>query len=117
MNSRILQVRKNLKLTQDDFAKKIGLSKNFVWMVEKGERTPSERTLKDICREFNVNYDWLISGEGEMFQDDDSDAQAIIDSVMTGSNEFAKKILIKFAKLSEEHWKLIEEIVTELEKE
>lgn len=117
MNSRILQVRKSLKLTQDDFAKKIGLSKNFVWMIEKGERTPSERTLKDICREFNVNYDWLTSGEGEMFQDDDSDAQAIIDSVMTGSNEFAKKILVKFARLSEEHWKLIEEIVAELEKE
>ena len=52
---------------------------------------------------------------GNMFMDDDGDAQAIVDSVMTGDNEFAKKILVKFAKLSEEHWKQLEEILTELE--
>lgn len=115
MNARIQQIRKTAKMTQDEFADKIGLSKNFVWMIEKGERTPSERTIKDICREFKVNYDWLVNGTGDMFQSDDSDAQAIVDSVMTGDNEFAKKILVKFAKLSDEHWKQLQEILTELE--
>lgn len=115
MNTRIQQIRKTAKMTQDEFADKIGLSKNFVWMIEKGERTPSERTIKDICREFKVNYDWLVNGTGDMFQSDDSDAQAIVDSVMTGDNEFAKKILVKFAKLSDEHWKQLQEILTELE--
>ena len=115
MNTRIQQIRKTAKMTQDEFADKIGLSKNFVWMIEKGERTPSERTIKDICREFKVSYDWLVNGIGDMFQSDDSDAQAIVDSVMTGDNEFAKKILVKFAKLSDEHWKQLQEILTELE--
>nr|DAZ59719.1 MAG TPA: Repressor protein CI [Caudoviricetes sp.] len=115
MNTRIQQIRKTAKMTQDEFADKIGLSKNFVWMIEKGERTPSERTIKDICREFKVNYDWLVNGTGEMFQDDDSDAQAIVDSVMTGDNDFAKKILVKFSKLSEERWKQLQEILEELE--
>lgn len=116
MNTRIQQIRKTAKMTQDEFADKIGLSKNFVWMIEKGERTPSERTIKDICREFKVNYDWLVKGIGNMFQsDDDGDAQAIVDSVMTGDNEFAKKILVKFAKLSDEHWKQLQEILTKLE--
>lgn len=115
MNTRIQQIRKTAKMTQDEFADKIGLSKNFVWMIEKGERTPSERTIKDICREFKVNYDWLVNVTGDMFQSDDSDAQAIVDSVMTGNNEFAKKILVKFAKLSDEHWKQLQEILTELE--
>lgn len=115
MNTRIQQIRKTAKMTQDEFADKIGLSKNFVWMIEKGERTPSERTIKDICREFKVNYDWLVNGTGDMFQSDDSDAQAIVDSVMTGDNEFAKKILVKFAKLSDEHWKQLQEILAELE--
>lgn len=103
-------------MTQDEFADKIGLSKNFVWMIEKGERTPSERTIKDICREFKVNYDWLVNGTGDMFQDDDSDAQAIVDSVMTGDNDFAKKTLVKFARLSEERWRQLQEILEELEK-
>ena len=115
MNTRIQQIRKTAKMTQDEFADKIGLSKNFVWMIEKGERTPSERTIKDICREFKVIYDWLVNGTGDMFQSDDSDAQAIVDSVMTGDNEFAKKILVKFAKLSDEHWKQLQEILAELE--
>ena len=85
-------------------------------MIEKGERTPSERTIKDICREFKANYDWLVNGTGDMFQDDDSDAQAIVDSVMTGDNDFAKKTLVKFARLSEEHWRQLQEILEELEK-
>ena len=116
VNTRIQQIRKTAKMTQDEFADKIGLSKNFVWMIEKGERTPSERTVKDICREFKVNYDWLVNGTGDMFQDDDSDAQAIVDSVMTGDNDFAKKTLVKFARLSEERWKQLQEILEELEK-
>ena len=117
MNTRIQAVRKSFKMTQDEFAEKIGLSKNFVWMIEKGDRIPSERTIKDICREFKVNYDWLVTGTGEMFQDDDSDAQAIVDSVMTGDNEFAKKILVQFARLDESRWRQIEEILNELKKE
>ena len=116
MNTRIQQIKKTAKMTQDEFADKIGLSKNFVWMIEKGERTPSERTIKDICREFKVNYDWLVNGTGDMFQDDDSDAQAIVDSVMTGDNDFAKKTLVKFARLSEERWRQLQEILEELEK-
>ena len=116
MNTRIQQIRKTAKMTQDEFADKIGLSKNFVWMIEKGERTPSERTIKDICREFKVNYDWLVNGTGDMFQDDDSDAQAIVDSVMTGDNDFAKKTLVKFARLSEERWRQLQKILEELEK-
>lgn len=116
MNTRIQKIRKTVKMTQDEFADKIGLSKNFVWMIEKGERTPSERTIKDICREFKVNYDWLVNGTGDMFQDDDSDAQAIVDSVMTGDNDFAKKTLVKFARLSEERWRQLQEILEELEK-
>lgn len=116
MNTRIQQIRKTAKMTQDEFADKIGLSKNFVWMIEKGERTPSERTIKDICREFKVNYDWIVNGTGDMFQDDDSDAQAIVDSVMTGDNDFAKKTLVKFARLSEERWRHLQEILEEIEK-
>lgn len=65
--NRILQIRKSQKLSQADFAKKISLSQNFVWMVEKGQREPSERTLNDICRIFGVDPVWLRTGVGEPF--------------------------------------------------
>ena len=64
-----------------------------------------------------INYKWLVNGIGDMFKekDNDGDAQAIVDSVMSGDNEFAKKILVKFARLSEERWRQISEILKELE--
>lgn len=75
MNSRIVEIRKSVDLTQDEFAKRIGLSRNFIWMIEKGERLPSDRTISDICREFSVNETWLRTGEGEMFIQLSRDAQ------------------------------------------
>lgn len=115
MKDRFKELRETLSLTQQKFADRLDISRNFVAQIEMGNKIPSERTIKDICREFKVNYDWLVNGTGNMFQDDDSDAQAIVDSVMTGDNDFAKKILVKFAKLSDEHWKQLEEILNELE--
>lgn len=74
MNTRISNIRKALGLTQEKFAARIGLTRNFVWMIEKGERVPSDRTISDICREFNVSETWLRTGEGEMFNQLDADA-------------------------------------------
>lgn len=67
IGDRVLQIRKENKMTQDDFAKKIKLSKNFVWMLEKGERVPSDRTISDICREFSISEEWLKTGNGDMY--------------------------------------------------
>lgn len=115
MKDRFKELRETLSLTQQKFADRLDISRNFVAQIEMGNKIPSERTIKDICREFKVNYDWLVNGTGDMFQDDDSDAQAIVDSVMTGDNDFAKKTLVKFARLSEERWRQLQEILKELE--
>lgn len=117
MKDRFKELRETLSLTQQKFADRLDISRNFVAQIEMGTKIPSERTIKDICREFKVNYDWLVNGTGDMFQDDDSDAQAIVDSVMTGDNDFAKKTLVKFARLSEERWRQLQEILEELEKD
>lgn len=116
MKDRFKELRETLSLTQQKFADRLDISRNFVAQIEMGNKIPSERTIKDICREFKVNYDWLVNGTGDMFQDDDSDAQAIVDSVMTGDNDFTKKTLVKFARLSEERWRQLQEILEELEK-
>ena len=116
MKDRFKELREALSLTQQKFADRLDISRNFVAQIEMGSKIPSERTIKDICREFKVNYDWLVNGTGNMFQDDDSDAQAIVDSEMTGDNDFAKKTLVKFARLSEERWRQLQEILEELEK-
>lgn len=67
MQDRIKQVRQSEGLTQAEFAEKIGLSRNYIAMIEIGQREPSDRTIKDICRIFGVNEIWLRTGAGEPF--------------------------------------------------
>ena len=116
INERVSILRKQLGKNQKDFAETLAIKQAALSMIENGQRDLSEKNIKLICASYKVNYNWLVKGIGNMFQsDDDGDAQAIVDSVMTGDNEFAKKILVKFAKLSDEHWKQLQEILTELE--
>lgn len=65
MNNRIVQLRKSREWTQDEFAEKMGISKNYVSLIENGKKIPSDRLISDICREFNVNEEWLRTGNGE----------------------------------------------------
>ena len=67
INSRICRLITELSMTKTSFAKALNLSQPFVSNICAGASQPSERTILDICREFNVNEQWLRSGEGDMF--------------------------------------------------
>lgn len=68
INERIAQCIATTGLTKTAFAQKIGLTQAYVSALSTGRKVPSDRTIADICREFNVNEAWLRSGEGEMFR-------------------------------------------------
>lgn len=72
LNERIKKVRKSLDLTQREFAERIGMKQNSIALIESGRNT-SDQTIFAICREFNVNEEWLRTGIGEMFIPDASD--------------------------------------------
>lgn len=67
MNSRIRELRKTLNLSQKDFAEKIGLKQNAISYMEKKGSTVTEQNIKTICSQFNVNENWLRTGQGEIF--------------------------------------------------
>ncbi len=67
MKERIKKIRKELDMTQQEFAEKIGVKRNSFANYETGRNTPIEAVIKSICREFNVNEEWLRTGNGEMF--------------------------------------------------
>lgn len=64
---RVREIRKSLKLTLEKFGVKLGVKKSAISDIESGRNTLTEQMAISICREYNVNYDYLISGEGEMF--------------------------------------------------
>ena len=124
MNNRIKYIRKDLlNLSQKDFADKIGLSENFVWMIEKGTRTPSDRTISDICREFGVDRVWLETGAGDPFKPVDRDEQiaAILSRAIAGNTTARDRLIRAFSQLPDEMFeqaeKILEEIVENLQKE
>lgn len=116
MNNRIRQLRKYLKMSQEDFGEKLGLAKSGISNIENGTRNLTERNIKLICAEFNVDYDWIKFGIGEMFRENNHSDMAAIDAIMVGENEFAKKLFKEFANLSQEEWKLLEKIMTKIVK-
>lgn len=67
IGERIKKIRKKEKLTQSEFASRIGLSQNTIANYELDRRIPSEQVNISICREFNVNHNWLVDGIGEPF--------------------------------------------------
>ena len=66
---RIRSIRKELGLTLEKFGAKLGVGKTAISNIEKGNRNLTEQMALSICREYNVNYDYLMDGEGEMFDD------------------------------------------------
>lgn len=66
-SERIKEIRKTLNLTLEKFGEKLGVKKNTVSQLENGRNSLTEQMAKAICREFNVNYDYLVNGEGDMF--------------------------------------------------
>lgn len=68
-NERVREIRKLQNLTMDAFGARLGVGKTAISKIENGERGLTEQMKKSICREFNVNYDWLEYGTGEMYSD------------------------------------------------
>lgn len=93
MNNRIKEVRTYFHLTQQEFADRIKVKRNTVATYEMGRTKPSDSGVSIICREFNVNEDWLRTGEGEMFMPAPLDElQALVDryNLSDAAAEFVK---------------------------
>lgn len=122
MNNRIKKVRIECKLTQDAFANRISLTRNYISLIEKGERIPSDRTISDICREFRVNESWLRTGEGDMFQKlpPEDEVAASISNVLEDINcdssiyTLIKELLLKYDRLDPRSKKVIDEYADDI---
>ena len=107
MNERIKELRIALNLTQDAFAKRLGVKRNTIGNYETGNRIPSDQSIFSICREFNVNEEWLRNGTGEMFHimTQDEELAYIVGRTLPNASEEMKEAFIAFGRLSQEFTK------------
>ena len=117
MNSRIKMVRKTLGLSQTEFGERLGIKQTTVAGYETGGRTPMDAVVSLICREFNVNEQWLRTGDGEMFVavTRKEEIAAFVGNVLSGTSEdFKVRFIAALAELNEDQWKLIEDMIEKL---
>ena len=72
VGERIQLIRKDHGYTQKEFGEKLSLVASMICLLENGTANITERTIKSICNEFNVNREWLLTGEGEKYNNEKS---------------------------------------------
>lgn len=117
MNERIRFLRNQLGLSQSEFGARIHVSQNYIWMIEKGSREPSERTISDICRVFGVSLAWLQDGVGEMFVQRSANeelALMVADLMAESDDSFRKRFVSAFLAFPPDKLAVLEEFIDTL---
>ena len=120
MNERLKEIRKTLSLSQEAFAKKLGITGAGISKIESGDRNLTEQMILSICREFNVSEAWLRNGTGEMFytMSQDEELAYIVGQALPTADDKLKETFIALGKLSQEltpdDWKVIRKFVNAL---
>ena len=119
MKDRIKKIRKELDLTQQEFADRIGIARGNIAAYEVGKNAPSDSVISLICREFSVNENWLRTGEGDMFMELSRDEQIkeFIGNLLQGEEDsFKRRLISGLAALDENGWKVLEDFLDSIQK-
>lgn len=116
IGNRIREVRNNFNLSQSDFGKKIGVSRDVINNLELARlKKDPEALIRLICKTYDVNYGWLMNGIGQMHPPKvEEDLTIQIAKLLEGENETAKKVFQAFASFDEEDWKTVKKFIDNL---
>lgn len=118
INERVKEVRKTYAMTLEQFGSCVGISRGAVSNIELGKRTVTEQMIKSICREFNINEEWLRNGTGSMKLEIDLDIEyGRICADLGINDDRAKKIIMNYARFTPEDKQLFWNYVDALMKE
>lgn len=119
IGERIEILRKDLSMSRRVFGERLGVSESVIVNIEydRLKRPDQKESLyKLICKEFNVNEEWLRTGNGEMFIQltrDQLIADFAADLIME-NDTFKKRLVEALAKLDESEWDVLEKLAESL---
>lgn len=113
MNERLKQLRKALKLNQVDFGAKLSLTGSAISRYESGVNAMADNIVLLICREFDVNEEWLRYGTGSMFSQKNMDLiEQLSDKYDLGL--YGRQLLETYLELSDSDKRTVERFVANL---
>lgn len=113
IGKRIGNLIESLDIKKVRFAERIKIDQSYVTQLVNGRRNPSNRIIADICREFNVNEEWLRTGSGEMFLDFTEDEFSKAAATLS-EDPFIRSLIIEYWKLDENNRKLFRDFICKL---
>ena len=118
-SSRVSDLIKSLGIKKTAFAERLNVSQAFVSQLCSGAARASDRTISDICREFNVSETWLRTGDGEMFLQlsRQEELAAFFGDLLREAPDFRHRLISVLSRLSVEEWAMLEEMADRLAEE
>ncbi|HEX9058582.1 MAG TPA: helix-turn-helix transcriptional regulator [Clostridia bacterium] len=114
MHERIKELRQYLNLNQTEFSKRIGITQPSLSDIEKGKTANIDaRTIKILCQEFNVNEEWIRTGQGEMFKTE-GEFLELFASKLDDLDELDRKIISEYIRLSPEQRIVIKDFIKKM---
>lgn len=123
MNERIKAVRLALGISQEEFGKRLGVTRGAITNIELNKVEPKPLFVDLICREFNVNEDWLKNGAEPMFlqRSRNEELSAFFGDVLNGEPDFKHRLISVMSRLSVDQWQMLADmanmLVEEMQKE
>ena len=115
MNERIKKLRQALNLSQDEFGKRLGVTRGAITNIELNKVEPKPLFVDLICREFNASESWLRTGEGEMFVEktESEELAAFFGDLLKDEPDFRHRLIAAMSRLTLDEWKVLEKLAVE----
>lgn len=114
MNERIKELRKALNLTQQEFADRLNIKRGAIANYEVGRNEPIDAVISLICREFNVNEEWLRNGSGEMFQAEEENSIVARATMLLGEKDpLFEAFIDTYSKLTPRNRELLQQFMSD----
>lgn len=120
LGQRLKAVRLSLEMTQKEFGEELGVRQNTIAVIESGKRNTSDQLILSVCRDFNINEEWLRTGQGEMYSEGYYSERFLhyIDEILSDTpTAFRHRFITALCHLTSKQWDALEAIVLKLSKE
>ena len=115
MNERIKELRRALNLTQQEFADKLNIKRGAIANYEVGRNEPIDAVISLICREFNVNEEWLRNGTGEMFVEAKENSIVAKATMLLGEKDpLFEAFIDTYSKLTPKNREILQQFMSDL---
>lgn len=119
IGERIAMVIEDANIKKVQFAEAIKVDQSFVSQLVAGKRNPSDRTIRDICREYGISREWLVEGKGEMKAErsESDELDKIFAEIGASDDELVKAAIRVYWRLDEKEKAAIRKLTSDLAEE